>query len=183
MPKIRKVFIKQELYLVKPLARENRKINTIHFHTATPSRFFPEAKNRDPNLHEVGYALEKDRETDKWLFKRREDFYVNNDLTQGGREHVLSETVTTFELEFLEQEIKLSNGGFKETWVKKWDSLEPQKPVQLQKNIECRPPSNKTLEKPPCLPIALRLKMALTDSAGTEFSETLELNLIEALQR
>ena len=99
-------------------------VTSIDFHTSIKSRFFPEENSRDPELHEVGYSLQDNPDTKTWEFIRREDFYIDNNLREGGKYHVLSEEVTMFELEFLESETALAEGGFSEKWTKVWDSDE-----------------------------------------------------------
>ncbi|MGK5091434.1 prepilin-type N-terminal cleavage/methylation domain-containing protein [Deltaproteobacteria bacterium TL4] len=157
---------------------EGQEMSYIHFHSALPSRFYPEAKTQDPNLHEVGYLLEFDTTEKKWLFLRREDFFVDEDMIEGGRRHTLSEHVNGFLLEFLEQNIKTSTGETKEVWVNEWDSKDAKKGL-------CRLPSDRktTSGKDPCLPVAIRLTMQLKGEDGITLKESAEINLLDALQR
>ncbi|MBF0238133.1 MAG: type II secretion system protein [SAR324 cluster bacterium] len=150
--------------------------SSIHFHAAIPTRFFPEYLPKDPQLHEVGYFLQLEPETGAWSFKRREDFYIDDNLTEGGREHELSRKIIEFQLEFLEKRLALADGSIKEQWVNEWNSKEDSKQ-------SCRPPSIKESKADPCLPVALKLTMALKDEQNQVFRETLEINLLEALQR
>lgn len=69
----------------------------------------------DPQLHEIGYFLEFDQAEGIVEFKRREDFYIDNDLTEGGRIQVLSESVSDFQVEFLFREIEQAAGGSKKS--------------------------------------------------------------------
>ncbi len=153
---------------------ENTQLSSIHFHTAIPTRFFPEAiaQAKDPELHEVGYALEYDSFEEKWLFKRREDFYVDDDMMEGGKEQLLSESVVQFELEFLEQNILAADSSeLQEIWVDEWDSLE-NKCSTFAKQAST-----------PCLPLAIRLTMSLRTEKEGKVTDTLEVNLPISLQQ
>ncbi|MBF0288424.1 MAG: prepilin-type N-terminal cleavage/methylation domain-containing protein [SAR324 cluster bacterium] len=153
---------------------DNSQLNSIHFHTAIPTRFFPEAiaLNKDPELHEVGYTLEFNSFEEKWIFKRREDFYVDDDMLAGGKEQTLSESVVQFELEFLEQNIlEADSSELQEVWVNEWDSLEN----------NCSTLSKQA--STPCLPLAIRLTMSLQKKGEGKVTDTLEVNLPVSLQQ
>ena len=152
---------------------DEQPVNFIQFHTAIPTRFFLRAieLNKDPELHEVAYYLDFDTFTQKWLFKRREDFYVDEDISQGGIEQVLSESVLAFDLQFMEQNILQANGELREVWVEEWDSQEG----------DCS--TTPQLGKTPCLPLALRLTMALKKQNNLIVSDILEVNLPLSLQQ
>ena len=133
----------------------SQQVNFIHFHAAIPTRFYPEAidRNIDPELHELSYSLNFDQTSQKWVFIRREDFYVDDDISLGGKEQILSESVVNFELEFLEQNVRVANSSeLKSNWVQEWDSQEN----------KCDSTSN---GQTPCLPLAIRLKMSLLSVA------------------
>ena len=122
--------------------------STINFHAAINSRFYPSEKVTDPGLHEIGYYLEENQDTETWDFIRREDFYVDSDIKEGGKKQILSQEVTKFDLEFLESETALAGGGFVEKWVKEWNSDE----------YECGDPN---VKENFCLPRAFKLTMSL----------------------
>ncbi len=147
-------------------------VNFIRFHTAIPTRFFPRAieLKKDPQLHEVEYYLHFDAFAQKWLFKRREDFYVDDDISAGGVEQTLSETVVAFDLQFMEQNILQANGELREVWVPEWDSREGRCSATPQP------------ERIPCLPLAIRLTMALKRENDL-VSGVMELNLPLSLQQ
>ncbi len=73
----------------------------IHLHVNRPARFFrglpPE---KDPEIHEVSYYLEE--VDDRYQFKRREQFYIDSDITDGDGSisHSLSENVVAFDLKY-----------------------------------------------------------------------------------
>ncbi len=137
---------------------------SIDFHTAIKSRFFPEDNSRDPQLHEVGYTLQENTNTKKWEFIRREDFYIDKDLREGGKSNVLSEEVTKFEVEFLESETALAGGGFKERWTKVWNSDERMcHDLKIKENF--------------CLPRAVRLTIALKAKGKNTISDTQVINI------
>lgn len=153
-------------------------VSFVQFHTASPTRFFPEAiaLQKDPELHEVEYFLKFDPFAQTWLFIRREDFYVDDDISEGGLEQTLSESVVDFQMEFLEQTIlEADSGEIQEVWLEEWDSLESDC-VEEDKDIST--PENPA---PPCLPLAIRLTLSLQKEADL-VTETLELNLPELLK-
>ena len=152
---------------------DEKRVNFIHFHTAIPTRFFPQAieLEKDPELHEVEYYLDFDAFSQKWLFKRREDFYVDADISEGGIEQILSESVVGFDLQFMEQNILQANGELREVWVEEWDSREGDCTATPQPG------------KIPCLPLAVRLTMALKRQNNLIVSDVLEVNLPLSLQQ
>ncbi len=154
---------------------ESQRVNFIHFHAAIPTRFFPKALElqKDPELHELSYFLEFDQTEQAWAFKRREDFYIDSDISEGGREQLLSTAVTFFELEFLEQSIRATDSNeLQDVWVPEWDSQENQ----------CRVTSRAS-GNTPCLPLAIRVTLHLKSEDGSEAKDTLEINLPVSLQQ
>ncbi len=150
---------------------DNKPASFIQFHSAIPTRFFPEAikLQKDPELHELEYYLEEDTLSQKWLFVRREDFYVDADITAGGIEQTLSESVVQFNLEFLERSILKANAvELQEVWVKEWDSQEG----------TCNQSA-----AIPCLPLTIRLTLAIQGENDSIASDTLQVNLPIALQK
>ena len=143
---------------------ELEEVSSIYFHTANKSRFYPEVKERDPELHEVAYTLDENPDTKTWEFIRREDFYLDRNLREGGKSYVLSEAVTKFELELLESETALAGGGFEEKWTKEWNSDEN----------ECNDPM---AAENFCLPRAIKLTMALKGEDEKTVSDTQVTNL------
>ncbi len=145
---------------------ETAEFTEIHFHAAIPSRFYQDVKSvregMDPGIHEIGYFLELDPATDLWQFKRREDFYIDEKINEDGRVHVLSESVSEFDVDFLLREIEQAAGGAVEEWSDNFDSHEG----ECYKNKE-----------PPCLPRAIRLKMSLKEESGRTVSDSQVINL------
>lgn len=95
-----------------------KEADKIYLHVRNTSKFQRTLKaEEDPELHEVGYYLEDSIENEL-LFKRREEFYLDSDITQGEREivHTLSRHVERFD-------IKYYRGQSTET-VDEWDSSE-----------------------------------------------------------
>jgi len=138
-------------------------VSSLYFHTAAKSRFYPEEKEQDPELHEVSYTMQENLDTKTWEFVRREDFYLDNNLREGGKSYVLSETVTKFELLLLERETRLAGGGNQEEWTREWDSDEE----------NC----GTSRGDPFCLPRAVKLTMALKDERGNTVTDSQVHNL------
>ena len=139
-------------------------VTSIDFLTSIKSRCFPEENYGDPLLHDVSYSLQVYPDTKTWDFIRREDFYIDNNLREGGKNHVLSEEVTKFDLEFLESETALAEGGFWEKWTKVWDSDERLcHDLKVKENF--------------CLPRAVRLTMALKAKGEKTISDTQVITL------
>lgn len=154
-------------------------VSFVQFHTANPTRFFPEAiaLQKDPKLHEVEYFLDFDPFAQTWLFIRREDFYVDDDISAGGLEQTLSESVVDFQMEFLEQTIlEADSGELQEVWLEEWDSLESE---CIEKGEDT---SSQESSAPRCLPLAIRLTLSLQKEADLVVTETLELNLPSLLK-
>ncbi|MBC8260106.1 MAG: prepilin-type N-terminal cleavage/methylation domain-containing protein [SAR324 cluster bacterium] len=145
-----------------PDSGELEEVSSIFFHTAVKNRFYPEEKARDPELHEVAYSLEMDSTAKSWEFYRREDFYLDNNLREGGISYALSESVIKFELEFLESETELAGGGFREKWSAEWNSEE--KVCNIVKGNFC-------------LPRAIKLTMALKGQDEKIVSDSQVINL------
>ena len=148
------------------LGPESSEVSQIDFHAAVPSRFYRDIElvreGMDPLLHEIGYRLELDTARDVWQFKRREDFYIDADLQEAGREQVLSESVIDFQVEFLFREIEQAAGGSKEEWIDQFNTEER----------ECFESG-----EPPCLPRAIQLNMSLKADSGEVVRDSQVINL------
>ena len=145
-----------------PDTGELEEVTSIYFHTVIKTRFYPEEKERDPELHEVGYSLEENQDTKTWEFVRREDFYLDGNIREGGKSYILSEAVTKFDLELLESETALAGGGFKEEWTTEWNSDE--------KNCI-------GTGEPFCLPRAIKLSMTLSGKDKQSVADSQVINL------
>ena len=139
-------------------------VSIIFFHTAIKSLFYPDEKDNDPELHEVSYSLEENPDTKIWEFIRREDFYIDENIREGGISYVISEAVTNFELDLLESETALASGGYKENWTKVWNSEEG----------KC---VDRMVVENFCLPRAVKLTMALRGDDGKTVSDSQVINL------
>ena len=141
---------------------EGADFTTVHLHAALPARFHsdvPAAK--DPLVHELGYLvrLAERGEGEGLVLVRREDFYVDEDLTEGGVSVVVIDRITNFKVEFLEPPD--SKTSTDESWELAWDSADkPKYP----------------------LPVALRITLGRSDSSGSPRLETMEMNLQGALE-
>tara|TARA_Y100001970_G_C14155423_1_gene815247 strand:- start:345 stop:1139 length:795 start_codon:yes stop_codon:yes gene_type:complete len=146
---------------------EKRKINEyslINFHSATKSLFYPEKKAFDPEIHEIGYSIKEDPQSKKLSFLRREDFYIDKNIKEGGKIQIISQSVEKFDVELLESETELAGGGYKENWTKQWNSNE---------NI-CK---NENIEGNFCLPRAVKLSIALKGKDENIVSDSQVVNL------
>ena len=95
---------------------------------------------------------------------RREDFYIDNNIKEGGKTQIISRSVINFDLEFLESETALAGGGFIEKWTKVWNSEEN----------KC---NNSSIKENFCLPRALKLNMSLKGKDKKTVSDSQVLNL------
>ena len=141
-------------------------VSRLNFHASVPSRFFQDVdsvrKGMDPRLHEIGYFLDFDASLGVLQFKRREDFYVDEKIKEGGREHVLSESVQEFSVSF-RTETETAAGFLEEKFDNyHWDTAEK----------KCFDPKN-----PPCLPDALQLSMSLKGENGQTVKDSQVINL------
>ena len=136
----------------------------ISFHSSTKSLFYPEKKEFDPEIHEIGYFLLEDPQTKKYNFLRREDFYLDKNIKEGGKIQIISQSVEKFDVEFLESETELAGGGYKENWTKKWNSNE--NVCMNQNNL-----SNF------CLPRAIKLTISLKGEDERIVSDSQVVNL------
>jgi len=153
---------------IRVSASNRDEASSIAFHAAIPTRFFQDIEEvrqgKDPQLHEVGYFLEQDPGMETWNLIRREDFYIDDSLWEGGRTHVISSAITRFDLSFLESETSLAGGGFEEVWVDTWDSPE--------KNC-----TQLSVDNSFCLPRAIRLSMGLLGEDGSQVEDSMTINL------
>lgn len=140
---------------------EGDEFSFVSFHAARPTRFHrtvdPAA---DPGLHEVGYAVERSEEGEALLLVRREDYYIDEDLEAGGLEVVLAEDVETFLVEYLAP--GADPNALETPWELRWNSPENAEQARM--------------------PVAVRLTVGLTDSAGNTLAETVEFNLPGSLE-
>ena len=141
---------------------EQDEVSTIYFHTAVKSQFHPEVKEKDPEIHEVSYKLQENIDTKAWEFIRREDFYIDSNIRKGGKSFVLSESVTSFNLQLLESETALAGGGYKEKWTTEWDSDESMVGG-------CDDPS---IKENFCLPRAIKLTMSIKGHDGNILTDS-----------
>ena len=129
----------------------------IDFHAAVPVRYYRQVPpERDPRLHELGYWVELDEDTGDPVLMRREDFYLDDELSAGGESVRMAAGVEAFLVEFLPAE----GAGSSETleqWTDRWDSINA--------------PNNAKM------PLAIRLTLSLKVESGNPLSETHVVNL------
>ncbi len=128
----------------------------LSFHAARPSRFQRGlALHEDPGLHEVGYYVALDEERTRLQLIRREDFYLDDDLREGGLTVVVAEEIEVFRVEYLPPDA--DPNALEEPWEERWDA--PNRPAKTR------------------MPQAIRLTLTRRDAAGRTYSEVLEVNL------
>ena len=130
----------------------------IRFHAALPARFFREVPpEQDPGTHSVAYWVAPSEENrERLVLMRREDFYLDDDMDEGGVSAELVEGIETFLVEFLPVEARERED--EEDWEDEWSSGE-------------RPVGKK-------LPLAIRVTLALKkQEGGRSVKDILEVNL------
>lgn len=135
---------------------QDKDFSVISFHAATTTRFFREVSAQsDPGLHEVGYRVLKAEEGETLNLVRREDYYLDNDMKEGGRNVVLAEGIEDFLVEFLPP--GSDSDGLEEPWEKRWDS-------------GTRPELSR-------MPQAIRVTLSRRDGAGKLHKSVVAFNL------
>lgn len=135
---------------------DGKDFTRIRFHAAGPSRFHRGLPaGYDPGLHEVAYRVRRDDKNKLLNLERREDFYLDDDMTAGGVEVVIAEDIEEFLVEFLPVGADLN--AAEEPWEKRWDSNE-----------------SATAKR---LPAAIRLTLARKGKAGKLSRHQVSFNL------
>ena len=135
----------------------------INLHTAQPTRFYRRInRQRDPMLHEVGYYVEQDTEKDELVLYRREDFYLDEDMRDGGLKARLAGRLTEFKVEFLAPGTPDSTELGREAWETAWNA--PDAPDNAR------------------MPMAVRVTLARRSETGEEVREQAEFNLAAAFE-
>ncbi len=129
----------------------------IRFHVARPARFFPQVPlERDPEMHEVAYRVESsEQDRELLVLVRREDFFLDDDMDEGGVKAELAERIEIFRVEFLPLARRTEEA--EDDWQTEWETAE-------------RPPSDP-------MPMAVRITVGFKDQRGRELTESLEVNL------
>ena len=138
---------------------DKNEFTNIQFHSATFTRFYRKVpREADPHMHEIAYWVElgEDRKTLKFI--RREDFFLDDDMEEGGVKVVLAEGLESFKVEFLPPG---SAGKVQERWETDWDSSQ-----------------GTSLER---MPVALRITLAKKTEHGQEIKQTQEFNLVTSM--
>lgn len=127
------------------------------FHANVPVRFHRRIDRQgDPRIHELAYWVEPSEDNrDVFLLKRREDFYLDNDMEEGGISVTLAEGVEIFRIEVLAEPERSTT--LDADWLEDWDS-------------------NGRKKAP--LPAAIRVTLAMADAFGKKVTpESLEVNI------
>jgi len=101
---------------------DNKNRDVVHMHVHKPSEFIRTMKlSEDPEVHEVSYFID-DTDEKHLQFKRREELYVDNGITDGERSitYTLSQHVTEFNIQFYR--------GKDSEKTEEWDSEKERQP-------------------------------------------------------
>lgn len=147
------------------LGPNNEDSSVVSLHAAVRAKFYKLDENGeigDPELHEIGYFLEYDSDDQVWKFLRREDFYLDDEFTDGGKQQVLSRRVSKFLVEprVAEKEAAFG-GGSTDLWEPLWSA----------RTHEC------VKKQSGCLPLAVRLTMGIALSEDESLEQTQQINL------
>ncbi|MBU2512980.1 type II secretion system GspH family protein [bacterium] len=127
----------------------------LYLHVNNTSRFQRSLNfEADPEIHEVGYLLEED-ENQRYLFKRREEFYIDPDITEGERSitHTLSQNLISFNVQYYK--------GTEEEPLDEWDASK----FEQTKNSEDK------------LPTGILVSLTLKSDDGEEYKTDLQINI------
>lgn len=143
----------------------SKEFSKLNFHAAIPSRFHRTVEAyRDPGLHEVGYRVRPaDPDLDEGeglVLERREDFYIDKDMRNGGLTVTIATGITDFMVEFLPPDA--DPNASRETWENRWNST--------TRSAKTR------------IPMTVRLTLGRKDAKGKTYLEALEVNLHEGMK-
>ncbi len=127
----------------------------IHMHVGHVSKFFRGVSfDKDPELHEVSYFLEEKEDGSK-RFKRREEFYIDNDITEGDRSitHTLSDNIASFNIKYYR--------GSETEELDEWDSSS----YEENKNSDYK------------IPAGIEIDLELRNTSGEILKSKMKVNL------
>ncbi len=99
--------------VTKQLSPEG-KFTELSFHATRPALLHREKPEADPRLHEIGYLIEETDDPENFRLIRREDYYLDDNIQEGGRQFTITERLRGFQVEFLSSP--------RAKWIQKWDS-------------------------------------------------------------
>ncbi len=129
--------------------------DTIHLHVKRSSRFFRNLPfDYDPEIYEVGYFLEE-MENGRYNFKRREEFYIDPDITDGEESivHSLSDNVVSFNIKYYK--------GTNIEPLDEWDSSQ----------------FEETKDKNSKIPAGMDITLELKNESGETLKSSFQVNL------
>ncbi|PCI29589.1 MAG: hypothetical protein COB67_03695 [SAR324 cluster bacterium] len=131
-----------------------QELDSIHMHVHRPSRFHRSLPpEKDPELHEVSFFMEE-TESDTFAFRRREEYYIDPDITEGDEgesiTHTISQRVISFDLKYFSKN--------QDEALEEWDSSEI------------------TAGQDP-LPAGLKVTLVLEDAKGEKMTTAFQINL------
>jgi len=139
----------------------SERFTRIAFHATRPARFHRSVEPlSDPDLHEIGYFVTLSEDRSQLVLMRREDFYLDNDLDEGGVEVELADHIQAFLIEFLPPDA--DPDALEPDWLDRWNS--PNQPQNAR------------------MPLAVRITLGRTDASGRPLAESIELNMPMSLK-
>lgn len=134
---------------------DGSEFSNLNFHAAVSARFHRDLEpGTDPRLHEIGYRVRKAEDRDTYQLLRREDFYLDDDITEGGVEVPLADGIEVFRVTFLREAVTSGEEDWRERWGGRWATSDE-----------------------PHLPAAIRVELTQATPDGRRISETVEFNL------
>lgn len=101
--------------------------DSLDFDSLSHYRMFRYVKESDQA--EIGYYVEQDTENpEAYRLMRRENPFLTNDVTEGGKAYPLAEGITEFQLEFYD--------GRANDWTKNWNSKEVDQKDKLPRAVK-----------------------------------------------
>ena len=130
---------------------DNMNRDVVHMHVHKPSDFIRTLNiSADPEIHEVSYFID-DLDEAKLKFKRREELYIDNDITDGDRSiiHTLSQNVIEFDLKYFR--------GIEADKIEEWDS------------------ESETIKNRSPIPTGLEVNMVFKNEAGITLKSSFQI--------
>lgn len=129
--------------------------DTIHMHVHRESSFQRSLPiTQDPKIHEVSYFVEELEGRDTFFLKRREEFYIDSDMTEGDEgesiTHILSDKVLSFDIQYFKRGVNEPE--------EEWDS-------------------NEIASGEDPLPTGFKVSITLMDSTKEILKSTFQVNL------
>ena len=126
----------------------------IYMHVRSRSKFYRTLSiEQDPEVHEVAYFIENQGTDDTPALMRREQFFIDPDITDGDNSisHVLSENVTSLKFRYFAENQSIEDG--EDTW----DSTDE---TRIGKEI----------------PVGIEVSLVLKNKVGDDYTTVFQIN-------